>query len=38
MFNGYVTPEALPMQKMNYVPLGISDLSKHLPYSPTFRA
>ena len=28
MFNGYITPDILPNVKMNYVPLGISDLSR----------
>jgi hypothetical protein len=28
MFNGYVTPEALPAEKMTYIPLGLSDLAK----------
>jgi len=28
MFNGYVTPEVLPGDKMTYVPLGLSDLAR----------
>jgi hypothetical protein len=28
MFNGYVTPDVLPADKMTYVPLGLSDLAK----------
>ena len=28
MFNGYVTPDILPADKMTYVPLGLSDLAK----------